>query len=108
MQVVRCKDHGLETNYSCTWCARKICTHCIQEANGYKLCTSCASKLAREKPLIKREETGSRLHNVDESLSKESIDEAKKLLLQRQKKEPKIRNVPNSPTISNDWPQLKD
>lgn len=97
-----CHEHGLEAVSSCTWCSRGICETCIEEAQGHKLCPSCALKLSREKPLVKRRRARE-VRNVDSSLTDEQVREARKYLFpEESKKGPKVRNVPD------EWPRLQE
>lgn len=97
-----CQEHGHEAVSSCNWCSKAICDTCIQEAEGHKLCQSCALKLSREKPLIKRRHAGE-VRNVDHSLTDDQIKEARKYLFpDENKKGPKVRNVPDT------WPEIAE
>lgn len=97
-----CQEHGKETSTKCQWCARPICDVCVEAANGYRLCESCAQKLAKDKPLEKRHGLRGPVKNVDVSISDERAKAIRKELeQQKEPKRPRIRNVPD------EWPRLE-
>ncbi|MFP4524218.1 MAG: hypothetical protein ACLFO2_02825 [Candidatus Woesearchaeota archaeon] len=95
MKQRTCEYHGEASVGLCGWCSRHVCQKCVDEAHGHKLCPGCAEKLSKHKPLtMRRRDSGENVRNVDASLTKEQIEEARKRLERRAAEE--------------DWPELVD
>ncbi len=95
---MRCNEHDQPVETTCTWCSQSICGSCLEEAQGHKLCSNCAKKLAGEDGLSQRSERQAPeiVKNVDPKLTPERIDLGKQMIDKKEeKKKFRIRNIPD-------------
>ena len=94
---MECTQHYKILVHKCTWCSQEICEECVNDARGHKLCPTCFVKLSKSGRLRRKDKDRSK--NVDPTLTQEQINEGKRII-QKEKPKPRVRNVP-------DWPTLK-
>lgn len=94
---MECIEHGSETEGKCTWCSKEICTECINDAKGHKLCYICKAKVQDQDGLTEKKNRDYS-KNVDPELSNERIAYGKKMIEEKnqgKKSKIKIRNIPD-------------
>ncbi|MBD3208956.1 hypothetical protein GF367_00875 [Candidatus Woesearchaeota archaeon] len=84
-----CEEHGKPSVTRCSWCAKPICETCILEADKHKLCARCASKLAKDTPVLPRLRRTAEgpIRNIDETLTQEQLKAARERYVKQHEEE---------------------
>ncbi|MEK6964028.1 MAG: hypothetical protein AABX70_06360 [Nanoarchaeota archaeon] len=84
---MKCSAHGELLSNLCNWCGTKICTGCMDDADGKKYCADCNTKVSKAPRMSSQEGWGSapteRIKNHDDTLSEERIQEIRNSLAKR-------------------------